>query len=150
MYFFSIIKGGIFMIKQISIFLENKPNQLSKCTKLMSDNNINIYSVSIVDNGDFGIIRLIVNKPESAFEIFNNNNFTANIKDVLAVQLSNEIGSLYKISNLLGKNDINIEDSNGILSNTNQLGIFILQTSNNLKAKNILETNGYKITNSLY
>jgi hypothetical protein len=136
------------MIKQISVFLENKPHQLSKCTKLLYDNNINIFSLTIVDNGDFGIIRFLVDKPEDAYDIFNRNNYTVNIKEVIAVQLNNELGSLYKISNLLGNNEINIEDSYGILSieNTNG-GVFIFQTDNLLKARKVLEVNGYILKN---
>ena len=57
------------LVKQISIFLENKHGRLAKVTRILGDNNINIRALSIADTTDFGILRLIVNQPEKAKEI---------------------------------------------------------------------------------
>lgn len=137
------------MIKQVAVFLENKPMQLAKCTKLLAEENINIFSLTIVDNGNFGIIRFIVDVPEKCFELFKNNNFTVAIKKVIAIELENKIGSLYELSKLLGNNNINIEDSYGILSTGLKTGIFVLQTSKIEKTITILKDNNYKLINSL-
>ena len=51
------------LVKQISIFLENKSGRLAEVTKTLGANNIDISALSIADTADFGILRLIVNKP---------------------------------------------------------------------------------------
>ncbi|HOL48166.1 MAG TPA: amino acid-binding protein, partial [bacterium] len=135
---------------QLSIFLENKAGQLAKCLKLMADNEINVYSVSIVDNGDFGIIRFIVDDSEKALELFTKNNFTATLKEVIAVELDNEIGTLYRLSKLLAEKNINIQDSFGVINLNNEKGLFIFQVNNVIQAIKILEENQYKIITTLF
>ena len=56
------------MIKQVSLFLENKNGSLARVCKIMGEENINIRALSIADTTDFGVLRLIVNDPESAVE----------------------------------------------------------------------------------
>ena len=58
------------MIKQISIFVENKPGRLKAMTNILKDNKIDIRALSIADTKDFGILRLIVNDPEKACGYF--------------------------------------------------------------------------------
>ena len=53
-------------IKQLSIFVENKPGRLAEITSVLEKNNIDIRALSIADTKDFGILRLIVNNPNVA------------------------------------------------------------------------------------
>ena len=53
-------------VKQISVFVENKKGRLAEITKALADNKIDISALSIADTTDFGILRLIVNKPNAA------------------------------------------------------------------------------------
>lgn len=54
------------LVKQISVFLENKSGRLAEVTRILGNNNIDISALSIADTTDFGILRLIVNDPETA------------------------------------------------------------------------------------
>ena len=57
------------MIKQISVFLENKAGRLAKVAEELKNNGINIRALTIADTSDFGILRMIVNKPDLAYDV---------------------------------------------------------------------------------
>jgi len=54
------------LVKQISVFLENKIGRLAEITELLGQNNINIRALAIADTTEFGILRLIVDDPQRA------------------------------------------------------------------------------------
>jgi len=98
-------------VKQISVFLENRPAQLLKLANAMSKNDIDIRALSLSETTDFGIARLIVNKPEQAIDILTAQNFVAKLTPVLAVKLDDHAGGLHKILEILADNNINLEYS---------------------------------------
>ncbi|MBR5015707.1 MAG: acetolactate synthase, partial [Clostridia bacterium] len=71
-------------IKQISVFLENKPGELSGMTSLLADSNIDIRALSLAETSDFGIARLIVNDIRRAAMVLSEANFVASTSEVLA------------------------------------------------------------------
>jgi len=96
-------------IKQISVFLENKKGRLAEVTKLIAEAGIDIRAVSIADTAEFGILRLIVNKPEAAVEAIAKGGFTVKSTDVLAVEIPDKPGSLAKVMEIFEKTGVNIE-----------------------------------------
>ena len=72
-------------IKQISIFVENKPGRLAEITSLLADNEIDIRALSIADTTDYGILRLIVSDPEKAEKILSDDGLTVSITKVLGI-----------------------------------------------------------------
>ena len=81
-------------VEQISIFLENKSGRLAEVTKILGENDIDISALSIADTTDFGILRLIVNKPDKAVEILKENGFTVSSTNVIAVEVADKPGGL--------------------------------------------------------
>ncbi len=73
-------------IKQISVFLENKCGRLASVTRTIGNHGINIRAFSIADTTDFGILRLIVNRPEETYRVLREGGFTVSMTEVLAVQ----------------------------------------------------------------
>ncbi len=97
------------MIKQLSIFIENKPGRLAEVTSYLAKQGINIHALSIADTTDFGILRLIVEDPEAARTVLKDYGLTVKTTDVIAVALQNTPGSLSKVLHELEKQDISIE-----------------------------------------
>ena len=97
------------LIKQISIFVENKPGRLSNITNILKQNDIDIRALSIADTKDFGILRLIVNDPDKACNVLKGAECTVTITDVLAVGISDEPGGLSVVMNTLYNNAISVE-----------------------------------------
>jgi len=96
-------------IKQISIFLENKPGQLNELTGVLSKNNIDMRALSLVETKDFGIARIIVDDAFSAMDILKNADFIAKLTSVLAIEIPDETGGLNNILNVISDAGVNIE-----------------------------------------
>ena len=95
-------------IRQISVFLENKPGKLSKMTALLAEKNIDIRALSLAETNDFGIARMIVDDAYDAVNVLRNADFIANISHVLAFAVPDEPGGLNKLLNVFNKANVNI------------------------------------------
>ena len=95
--------------KQISVFLENAPGRLRAVTSVLAKNGINMRALNLADTSDFGVLRLIVDKPDDAVEILKDQNFIVKISDVVAVEMDDTPGGLDEVLNILEANQINIE-----------------------------------------
>jgi hypothetical protein len=97
------------IIKQVSVFLENKSGRLNEVTQILGEANINISAFTIADTSDFGILRLIVNEPEKAREILKENSFSVQTTDVVLAISPNVPGGLAKMLSILKSEDVFIE-----------------------------------------
>lgn len=97
------------MLKQVSIFLENKKGRLKDVLKLLADNNIDIRALTIAETSDYGVLRLIVDDTNKAIQILKENNFRINLVDVLGVEIQDVSGSMYEFVDMLYKHNINVE-----------------------------------------
>jgi len=97
------------IIKQLSIFLENKSGRLTEVTEILGKENINISALSIADTAEYGILRLILNNPDKAVKALRDNGFSVNLTDVIALIIPDEPGSLAKALKILSKEGISIE-----------------------------------------
>lgn len=97
------------MIKQLSIFIENKEGRLSQILKIFKDHQIDIRSLTIVETNDYGILRLILNETEKALENLKHDNIMVTVTKVLAVEIPDSPGSMYDFVHALGEKNINIE-----------------------------------------
>jgi hypothetical protein len=133
------------MVKQISVFLENKEGRLAEVTKTVADNGINIRAMSIADTTDFGILRLIVDDPQKAQKVLEGAQYTVKVKDVLAVGINDEPGALAKVLDILLKSDIAIEYMYAFLGKCKGMALVILKLSDNGKAVASLAQQGVSV-----
>ncbi|MBO7367441.1 MAG: ACT domain-containing protein [Paludibacteraceae bacterium] len=94
---------------QLSIFLENKTGRLNDVTKVLSKAGVNMRAFSVADNSDFGILRLLVDDTEKAKQVLKENGFAVSTTDVIALNISNTVGTLDKILDLLAQAKVYIE-----------------------------------------
>lgn len=97
------------MAKQLSVFLENKAGRLSSVTKALGEASINIRALSIADTSDFGILRLIVNDPNRAYQILKDAGFTVSETEVIAVRVQDTPGGLATVLEQMSDANLNIE-----------------------------------------
>ena len=97
------------MLKQITVFIENKPGRLEEVTGYLAGENINLHALSIADTTDFGILRMIVSDPEKAERVLKEKNFMVKTADVIAVAMGHSPGSLHKVLRELKALSISIE-----------------------------------------
>ena len=96
-------------VQQISIFLENRIGRLQEVTDVLAKNDINIRALSLADTSDFGILRLIVSKPDQATSILRDSGFTVRENDVIAVEVEDRPGGLARILDLFSASGISVE-----------------------------------------
>ena len=124
------------LVKQISVFVQNKPGRLSQITRLMAENGIDIRAISISDTVDFGILRLIVNDPEKCEKVLKENGFTVSITNVIAVGITDEPAD---------EKGINIEYVYAFISHTTQDACIIMRVAEGSRAAKVLAENGIKV-----
>ena len=133
------------LIKQISIFVENKPGRLNSITKLLKDNDIDIRALSIADTKDFGILRLILNKPELACEVLKGADCTVSITNVIAIGINDKPGGLADAMDCLYRANISVEYMYAFITKTSDQAYVILRVENNDKALEALQDENFTI-----
>ncbi len=97
------------LIKQLSVFLENKTGNLTDLTRTLGESGINMSAFSLAESTDFGILRVIVSEPEKALKILKEKRFAASLTDVICIRVPNEPGGLANILEILAKENIYID-----------------------------------------
>jgi hypothetical protein len=97
------------IIKQLSVFLENKSGRLNEVSSLLAEAGINMSAFSIADTSDFGILRVIVSDPDKALKILREKEFSASLTEVVCLICPNEPGALSRALDILSKEDVQIE-----------------------------------------
>ncbi len=126
------------IIKQVSVFLENKSGRLSEVTEILGEAGINISAFTIADTSDFGILRLIVSDPDKAKEILKQNNFSTQTTDVLLAKTSNEPGSLTRLLKTINEGGSFIEYMYAF-SMENDSAVIVIRPTDIQKCINILQ-----------
>jgi hypothetical protein len=97
------------MIKQLSVFIENKKGRLAKITGTLAQAGIDLVALSIADTTNFGIMRCIVKDPDKAIKVLKEGGFTASLAEVFVVQVPDEPGGLSTVLKALDEADISVE-----------------------------------------
>ena len=95
-------------VKQISVFLENKPGKLAEFTDVLSDNKIDMRALSLAEAADFGIARVIVDDVYNASTILKDAGYVFSMTKVVAAVIPDEPGGLSQVIKTLGDSGVNI------------------------------------------
>ncbi len=96
-------------LKQLSVFLENKPGRLRELCAVLADDGINIITLSLADTEQFGILRLIVKDYDKARALLEEKGFVAKLTDVIAVEVNDQPGGLSEILKIEEESGISVE-----------------------------------------
>lgn len=132
-------------VKQISILLENRVGSLIEMTELLEKYQINIRAITVSDTGKFGILRLIVDKPEECARALESENLTISVTNVLAVALNDKPGGLSAVLKLLAENGISIEYVYAYVSHSTSDACVILKVGDNEFGEKVLRDHGIKL-----
>ena len=132
-------------VEQISVFLENKSGRLAQVTDILFESDINILALTLLDTSEFGVMRLIVDKTDQAFQALKDSGFTVSKTEVAAVQVADQPGGLHRILNILKQADINVEYMYDYLRHVGQDAILIFRFDDMSKSIQILRENGIPV-----
>lgn len=132
-------------VKQISVFLENKRGRLAEITRLLAENDIDISALSIADTTDFGILRLILNKPAEAKKILKESGYAVKETEVIAIGVEDKPGGLAVALKGLSANQIGIEYMYAFVGKTENEALVILRVDDPAKAVEVLSGCGIRV-----
>jgi len=132
-------------ITQISVFLENRKGRLFEVCSLLGSNEINIRALTIAETESFGVLRIVVDKPDIAVKLLHKNGFVANYTDVIAVEVSDKPGGLAAVLQVFADNDVNIEYMYGFVEKFSDQALLVFRFEDTERAGNILAQNEIKI-----
>ncbi|HJH25777.1 MAG TPA: acetolactate synthase [Methanophagales archaeon] len=132
-------------IKQISIFVENKPGRMAGVAKALGDAGVNIRALTIAEAGDFGVVRMVVDDTERGYTALREKGFMVSETDVLAVEITDVPGGLYEIVNSLGMNNINVEYAYAFVTAKAERGMLILRVDDLKRAAEVLNEAGVRV-----
>ena len=125
------------MIKQVSLFLENKNGSLAHVCKIMGEEKINIRALSIADTTDFGVLRLIVNDPDSAVAKLKEKDFLAGITEVVGIKVPDKPGAVLE---KLETEGVAVEYMYAFYEDSQKKAMVILRLSDNEKGVRAIES----------
>jgi hypothetical protein len=132
-------------IKQISVFIENKSGRISDIASILEKKGVNIRALSLADSADFGILRLIVDKADEACEALNENDVTARLTDVVAVEVEDCVGGFAKAMKIIDEAGINVEYMYAFVEKKHDNAILIIRFEDIQNAVKTLLDGGLKI-----
>jgi hypothetical protein len=97
------------IIKQLSIFIENKTGRLTEVTRLLAKANINLSAFSMAESSDFGIMRVVLSDPTAAQKLLTENGFTVTLSDVVCLFVPNTPGALSEALLALSEQKVSID-----------------------------------------
>lgn len=133
------------MLRQINVFVDNKPGKLKKITGILYENNIDIKALTIQDRKEFGLAKLLVAQPEKANLLLQDNNLASAIKNVLAVVIDDRPGGLYRLTEFFETHQINVLDGYSITLTPHQTVVWCSEVDDLEKAEQLLRENGFRV-----
>ena len=131
------------LIKQLSVFIENREGRLEKVTETLAANQINIVSLSLADTSEYGMLRMVVSDPVKGKAVLKEEGFSSMLTDVLAIKLPHKVGMLYTLLELFVARDISVEYMYTLATGEN--ASIIAKVSDVDVAIEVLETNHFEL-----
>lgn len=129
-------------VRQISVFINNKPNQLNEAVRHLKDAGINIRAMSLADTKDFGILRIIVSDTQKACDVLKDSGYAVIITDVVTVSIPDTAGQLSRVLDILGSEGVNVEYLYAFLGTSEKSVSFVIRVDDNAKASSALTNAG--------
>ncbi|MHB8964173.1 MAG: ACT domain-containing protein [Saccharofermentanales bacterium] len=136
------------LVKQISVFLENKSGRLAEVTKTLSSNKIDIRALYIADTTEYGILRMIVDKPDEAMELLKKSGFTVSTTNVIAIAVADTPGTLDDALEILSANKISIEYLYAFVGRASSDAIVVIRVEDPETAIRVLEAENIRVIGS--
>ena len=132
-------------MKQLSVFVENKPGTLAEITGILGEKGIDMCALSVADTERYGILRLIVNNPQKAEDALKAAGFKVSLTDVIAIAVSHKPGGLSKALKHVAKAGIAVEYMYAFVSPKADTAYVILRVQDNQKAILALQQGGIPV-----
>ena len=132
-------------IQQLSVFVENQPGKLAEALEVLAKASIDMRALSLADTADFGILRLIVDKPDEALEILRDAGYLVKTNEVIPVAVGDRPGGLAPVMRLLADAGVDVEYTYSFVAHKRDQAYVILRVDNNEYAVKVLSGGGISL-----
>jgi hypothetical protein len=132
-------------VEQIAIFIENRSGRLAEVTGILAQAQINIRAIFVADTADFGILRLIVDRPELATQALKAGGFTVSTTPVVAIEMPDQPGGLWSILKTLETVGLNVEYMYAVITRSGNNAVVVFRFDEPERAVRILTESGIRI-----
>ncbi len=129
-------------VHQISVFLENRAGQLAEITRVLADGGIDMRAISIAETADYGVLRLIVDKPQQATSTLLEHGFVLSMTPVTVVSVPDQPGGLAPVLQLVAEGEIDIEYMYSLFTHTDGKAYMVFRVSDDDKFTALLASHG--------
>ncbi len=133
------------LVKQLSVFMENRPGRLYKLTNALGKEGINFVTLSIADTKDFGIVRFIARDNDRAYEILKREGFTVGQTELIGVEVDDQPNALATVIEILDEKNINIEYLYSFVLTNHNTAKILMRVENTDAALKVLQEKGIKL-----
>ena len=130
---------------QLSVFLDDRPGVLASFIKLLMDNKIFVRALTVAKTPEYGLLLILVDKPEETISLLEKNGYLLSTTDVIAIKLNDHPDALYRIPKTLGDKDINIDFCYSTLVKEDAMLIVRVEDKFIEEAVKTLQKNGFTI-----
>ncbi len=131
------------IIQQISVFLENRSGQLAEITQVLAEKNIDLRAIHIAETTDYGILRLIANRPQEAAQVLWDKGYIVSTRPVVAAPVPDHPGGLAKILEVLTREGIDIDYMYSMFGSREDTAYMIFRVKDVKRLTSVLEANGF-------
>ncbi len=129
-------------IKQLSVFVENKFGRVSDICNVLAEHHINMSAFSIADTSEFGVARIIVDKPEEAKAVLRESGVIVKVTDVIGVAIDDKPGGLAAVLELLKEGGVSVEYLYAFLPKAKEHAMVVMKVNEPESAQRIFTMNG--------
>ncbi|HCL91486.1 MAG TPA: ACT domain-containing protein [Verrucomicrobiota bacterium] len=131
------------VVNLLAVFVENKPGQTARIAGLLAEAGINLSWLTIANSGSFGVMRFLVDQRDTAVRALKDKGVMVSLVEALAVEVPDQPGSLQAVADLLGRNQINLDNCSGFV--VRDRAILIIEVHQIAQAGAILEQQGFRL-----
>lgn len=127
----------------VAVFVENKPGQTARITKILAEAGVNICWVTIANSGSFGVMKFMVDRLDPAVQALKSKGLMVSLLEVLAIEVPDRPGALQSVADLLGANNINLANCSGFVAHNR--AVLIIEVQELAQARGVLEKQGFRL-----
>lgn len=133
------------MIKQLTVFLENSPGRLAGLARALGDAGVNMRALMVADTAEFGVVRIICDRPEVARQALEDAGFSVSVTNVIAVEVPDRPGGLAEILEAIGSVNANVEYAYCFVEPGGQAAVDVFRVDDSEAAVGILREKGMRV-----
>ncbi|MCI8946251.1 MAG: amino acid-binding protein [Lachnospiraceae bacterium] len=133
------------MLKQVSIYAENKKGTFRDITTILMQEDINILGSVTNNSTEYGVVRMIVSDTEKALRVLQANHYLCKSTSIIGVEMADKVGSLNHLLQELLDGNINVDYTYLCFNRETGMPVIILHTEDIFEVENHLKTKGFAV-----